>query len=135
VPADATDFETLVARFEELGPRDRKAVLDQLDPEDRGRVEAALAAEAEARRVAAEQVRRAGRQFAGYSPWLSQIVQQSLEQPEPEEATITGAARRAVADAHRALLNEADETPSGFFDQLRGWAGVLIGTNPERPAS
>lgn len=123
---DAPDFATLLERFEMLGRRDRKAVLAQLSPQDQQLVSAAIANETAARRQEAERVARAGRQFAGYSPWLSDIVQQACTDGAKLGTGISDTARRALSDVHRAIHEEDGGPPQNLFGHLRRRIGDLI---------
>lgn len=123
------DFDTLMAQFDKLGHRDRKAVLAQLTPGERERIGAAMAAQAETRRKEAERVRRAGRQFAGYSPWLAELLQQAgadKEQDNKGAANLSDAAWRSVVDIHRAIHNEDQPAPEGLLAQIRAWGKTLL---------
>lgn len=113
------DLDALLARFDGFGHRDRKAVLAHLAPGDRQRVEVAMAARGEARRREADRIRRAGRQFSGYSPWLSELLQQATTGAVDGDSALTVDAQRAVADVHRALHADDDAAPLSFWDQLR----------------
>lgn len=123
---DAVDFETLLLRFEELGHRDRKAVLRQLTSEDRPRIEIAIAAKAEAQRREADQRRRAGRQFAGYSAWLSPIVQSASTPATGTTEQLAPATRQAIADIHRALHAEDPQASEGLFASMRRWTNSIL---------
>lgn len=134
---DPIDFDTLMTQFAKLGHRDRKAVLAQLNPEERGRIAATQAAQAEARRREAERSRRAGRQFAGYSPWLAELLQQAgADKDRGGKGTVnlSDATWRAVADIHRAIHNEEGPLPEGLPARIRAWGRTLLSpTKGERP--
>jgi hypothetical protein len=126
---DPVNLDTLLEQFAKLGRRDRGAVLKQLTPDERGRIEGAMIAQDEGRRREAERVRRAGRQFAGYSPWLAELLQQACANDDPggkQDANLSGAARRAVVDVHRAIHNEDGATPTGWIAQMRAWVAALL---------
>lgn len=127
---DAPEFADLLDRFEALGRRDRKAVLDQLSPHDRDRVRAAIANQAAARRHEVERIARAGRQFAGYSPWLSEMVQQACADDSRTNAELSDTARRALAEVHRAMHEENGTPPPSLFGHLRNRIGEWV--NPPR---
>jgi len=126
---DPIDFNTLMAQFDKLGHRDRKAVLAQLTPDERDRIGAAKAAQAEARRQEAERARRAGRQFAGYSPWLAELLQRAGGDKDRDgkgAVNLSDATWRAVADIHRAIHNEEGAVPEGLVAQIRAWGRTLL---------
>lgn len=122
-----SEFDTLLARFDGLGRRDRKAVLACLLPDDRVRVEAAMTARNDARAEEAERQRRAGRQFADYSPWLSHIVQQACRADDMSAATIKSMTSRALAEAHRAMRLGEEDKSQGPFRQFRTWLEGVVG--------
>lgn len=124
--AESIDLDTLLTQFGKLGRRDRKAVLARLAPAERDRVEAVIAAQGEARQQEAERIRRAGRQFAGYSPWLAELLQQACANDGETELHLSDAARRAIVDAHRALLDDDEAEPHGFAAQLRAWGAMIL---------
>ncbi len=126
---DPIDFDTLMAQFDKLGHRDRKAVLAQLTPDERDRIGAAMAAQTEARRKEAERARRAGRQFAGYSPWLAELLQQAgadKDRGNKGAVNLSDAAWRSVANIHRAIHNEDEAAPEGLLAQIRAWGKTLL---------
>ncbi len=128
--ADPTDLDVLLAQFGKLGRRDRQAILAQLAPESRERVETALTAQADARHAEAERVRRAGRQFAGYSPWLSDLLQAVSANGDANAAPLSDATGRAAIDIHQALQGEERGEEVSLLSRLRGWTAALMAPRP-----
>lgn len=126
MPSDAFDFDALMLRFRALGHRDRRAVLAQLAPSDRSRVEVAVAADIEARRRETDHIRRAGRQFADYSTWLSPTVQAACKAETATQPGQTLAVMQAIADIHRTLQSEAASTPARPSALIRRWGAALF---------
>lgn len=132
------DLDTLLMQFGKLGRRDRNAVLAQLAPAERDRVEAAIFAQGDARRRDADRIRRTARQFAGYSPWLAGLLQRTCANDDDMGTAasfdLSGPARNAVADIHRSLLNEGDAQPRSMMAQWRAWSSALFSPQPvKRP--
>lgn len=121
----------LLARFNELERRDRRAVLAELTVEERRSLEIALAAEAQIQRDESVRVQRMGRQFAGYSPWLGEIVRQSCEGPEPADASVNEAVRRAISEIHDEMYAEAEPPPGDLFSRAKQWAENLFAVQRE----
>lgn len=129
MPNEAIDLDTLLVQFGKLGRRDRHAVLAQLAPAERDRIEAAIRAQGEARRREADRIRRTARQFAGYSPWLAELLQRACTNDDGRgEASLdlSSHARNAVADIHCSLLNEDNIAPRGIIAQWRAWSSALF---------
>lgn len=123
------DPGALFEQFGKLGRRDRKAVMAQLTLAERERVAAAMAAQDDSRRREADRVRQAGRQFAGYSPWLAELLQHaSADEAGGEKGgpKLSDATRRTVAEIHRAIRDAGEESPQGFTQQMRQWAATLL---------
>ncbi len=129
---DPIDLDALLAQLSGLGRRDRRAVMMRLTQSERDRIDAAMTAQDEARHREVERVRRAGRQFAGYSPWLAELLQKACgnddndDRREKGEVPLSATARRAVADIHRAIHNEDAAAPPGLMAQVRDWAAALL---------
>ena len=127
----ATDFQTLLTRFNGLGKADRLAVLEHFDAEERLAFEAAV--EDEDRRRAELEARQhvADRQFLGYSPWLAELVETSLK---PEGSMLTAETTRALASEHSALI-AAQGLPARtgwhyWIDKVRDFLTMPDGNKP-----
>lgn len=127
---ESVDLDRLLAQFGKLGRRDRQAILAQLAPESRERVEAALTAQADARHAETERARRAGRQFADYSPWLSDVLQPICTNGDAPAASLSDATRRAAIDIHQALQGEERGEEVSLLSRLRGWTAALMAPRP-----
>lgn len=122
MPSEAPEFHTLAARFADLPPADRKAVLAKLDAEDRTRVMAKIASCAEEIAAEEERERRIDRQFVGYSPWLAETLEVCLD-GRATSAGLTPRAARSLCAHHKARLDDrTEDEPTG----LRSWFDRLL---------
>lgn len=108
--ADGKPFTELLERYHSLGSADRKAVLDNFDASDRMAFEAAAVSAAKAQEE--EQLRqlRADRQYAGYSPWLGDLVEAATLRTQAADH-LTDAGKKALMEAHRELCEKSDTQP------------------------
>ncbi len=120
--ASDTEIDDPIARFAQLGKRDRDAILKELSHDQRVLIEGARRDLLAADVLEAERQRRTDRQFHPYSQWLASLIEQS-EHATPQSITKTSA--NALWDVHQALhASRGTEQPGGWlghFERLRDW--------------
>lgn len=96
---DGTDYAPLYRRFEGLGRKDQKAILDRFDDDERMAFEAAIAADKLARADEAKRLRASDRQYLAYSAWLGNLVEASVKS---NDVALTRLAKSTLAAEHKA---------------------------------
>lgn len=122
---DPDGFEALLARFARLGRADREAVMAALGPDERAQVAAAIARQVAAGQNAIATAREAGRQYAGYSPWLAAIVRSATE-GDPLPGAVGERVRRAVTEAHGSTGSSNQMPTESLWNQVRRLGTRLI---------
>lgn len=128
---DGTDYAPLYRRFEGLGRKDQKAILDRFDDDERMAFEAAIAADKLARADEAKRLRASDRQYLAYSVWLGNLVEASVKS---NDVALTRLAKSTLAAEHQAgveLLQVSE--PMGwrlFAAKLQGF--LLTGESSSR---
>lgn len=96
---DGTDYTPLYRRFEGLGRKDQKAILDRLDEDERMALVAAITDERRARADEAKRLRASDRQYVAYSAWLGNLVEASVNS---NDVALTRLAKSTLAAEHQA---------------------------------
>jgi hypothetical protein len=118
MPAETTEFDSLIDRFKQLSEVDQAAVLAHLPEDEREQTLAAMTGRELARRAEVAAAGLSDRRYAAYSPWLAQMVR-AAEAGTSEGVTANSA--KALSEGHRLLAAEAAEFAPGLLGQARNW--------------
>ena len=121
----APDFADLLSRFDRMNRKDQQAVLDHFDTEDRATFEAAIAAERQTLEEERQRQRVSDRQFLGYSPQLSAIIERAVA---GNADGLTTAAMQALSAEHRSSAEAQAAQDRPIWQSAADWLqGVLWG--------
>lgn len=127
MPTDATSPSDLLVRFATLGSADRKAVRARMSQEERTAFEELIAQERLKRKIEAERVLKADRQYIAYSPWLGEIIEKAAIGDEKASEVLTASSIRAIADVHARLRDDEMGQAGSIWSRIQNF---LLGPAP-----